>query len=631
VSLAPSSSPLSGISIPSITAKQTGTVLSLKQYAQQVEASEDFWRRKEARIRDKKDALIAPWPLFNTQKILDADWERQIQTRGYVRMTDAKSRKLGASTFFALKIYYYAMKHGAHVHCIAHNEDSTKTIFAMWQLLYAQSTPELRPVCITSRRDELEYAWADGRRVRFTMGTAGTPDAIRSATCQVLWLSECAFFPDAATLAPAALNTVADGVGVIIAETTSMGGSGWWYEFIEKCMKPEDDPESNDYSVLFTSWLMDTGCVRQPKARQTQAWADWKMGLATGDERLRAGAAQALGLTPEDEASVLACGMTLPQFVWYQNKLVDGSCLRPGEDPRVVRRMEHPVNIEESFLSSGCLVFPPEQMARVEKEAEAFQSKIRFFNMECIDRENAEWPQGWKWGEDAYGCLEVLHEPAEHGEYVIGIDTEEGLSEDKTSINVFDALEFEQCARWRLGSADPVIVAEVGAGMGWWYNEAFIVVETPTGIATLSWLNHALSYPNLYRRERFDVRSAEEPKDALGFKSGKGEKKLMIGELQRRLREGKLHLRFKETIRQFKRYTRFENGKLKAPLGDHDDEVSGVGMVAIGCRPEQFHGIKTHTKKPDIKVVSSISGEYAEDWLRKRTRARQQMISKFGL
>ena len=604
------SDPLSGLSglvTPPVESGQE--TMDLEVYRDRCEDDEDFFDEHELRILNKRGRLQTLWPVKPGQRKIDASVYGQQAARGYVRTVIVKARRVGSTTRCVRHCYRYVVKNGGICTVIAHKSRSTKNIFGMLRRFWRQQTPEVRlPAGDVKRRDEFNLDSGDGEERTFLMSTAGTPDALRSEGNNVLHLSEVAFFDDAETLAPAALNTVADEQGMIILEGTSNGAVGWWYEFVQNCLLPDGAEGANDYEVVFISWMDDPDCVKAATQAQVDAWVRWKL----GDES----AAKILGMNEGDAKLAKLLGMSLEQCVWWMSKLTDGSCLRPGQDPRTIRRQEFPCTLEESFLASDRQVFSPESMMVAEQEARPFYNLIQSYHMRCVDRKKG-WPDGYEHEPGSYGNLELLEAPVKGGEYVIGVDAEQGVGSDKSAGDVFrvDGNQFVQVCRYSQGSCDPHGLADVVAGLGWWYNRAFLVVErNGPGGTVIGWLRDAHCYPSMYVQMEYDAILGQVT-DKFGYETRFESKSRFIGELQRLLREGRLQLRFPETIRQFKRYIRGRvPTQMGAPKGDWDDEVIGCGMAAIGRRPDEFDG---RDRPKLVKAVNDpLSFEYALKYLK---------------
>ena len=619
---------LIGVEIPEAR-DYSGEEESIEEYRRLVRDSEDDWDRLEARILNTRGKLQPLWPVKPGQRKLDEAVWGQKAARGYVRVAVVKARRVGSSTRAVRHAYRWICAEGGLCTIIAHKIRSTKTLFGMVHRFWRHETPEIRiPKGDVSRRDEFALNGGDGLERTFMMSTAGTPDALRSEGNQVLVMSEVPFFDDAESLAPAALNTMADGQGMVIAEGTSNGAIGWWYDFIQECLAGK-----NDYEVVFISWQDDPDCVRPATAESRAAWDGWVAARASGDLEAQRANAQRLPMTEADEQQAVDCAMSMEQSLWWMSKLTDGSCLRPGEDPRRIRRQEFPCTLEESFLSTGTQVFRPDLMMRLEALVRELWPGIKRYAVRVVDR-NARGALAFEYREDPYGNFDVLCLPVLGESYVIGVDSEQGVSGDRSAVSVWTVDPFVQVARFAAGSIDPTALADLCAAVGWWYNAAFLVIElNGPGSAVMGWINNSWAYPNLYTRLKFDV-ILNQPTEHLGWVTDNNSKPVMVGELQRLLREGRLGARFPETIHQLKRYAKGHTGKLGAPRGDFDDEVIGAGLAAMGRQPEEFFGKARAHGKAAAKIfpVETFSTAWADDYLRKMSEAKRRRLqqTRFG-
>ena len=135
-----------------------------------------------------------------------------------------------------------------------------------------------------------------------------------------------------------------------------------------------------------------------------------------------------------------------------------------------------------------------------------------------------------------------------------------------------------QVATWR-GHVHPDYFAEVLRQLGYYYNEAFIIVENNShGILTATRLGKDYAYPNFFTEVQIDKLTDKET-TKLGFTTTAKTKPLIIDELRAAMREGELELNDKTTIREMLTYIVTESGAMEAEQGCYDDCVMSLALA----------------------------------------------------
>lgn len=231
---------------------------------------------------------------------------------------------------------------------------------------------------------------------------------------------------------------------------------------------------------------------------------------------------------------------------WYESKKLD------MEDWRLAQ--EYPDNADDAFLRSGRPVFDLEGLRNIVTSPPIERG--------YLDRNR-------KFVNDG-GALAVWEFPQPNGKYVIGADPAQGLEHgDYSSAHVINARNYEVVATWH-GHVDPDLFgSDILAGIGNWYNQALVGVESNNhGLTVLKALQQARYFPIYYERTMRTKRAT--PTETLGFRTTQVTKPVIIDGLAKALREiPGMVLHCANTVAELRTFTRDEKGKMSgSPLDD---------------------------------------------------------------
>lgn len=223
-------------------------------------------------IQDKAGRLV---PLiFNPlQRQLYDEIRRQQQEGRPVRVIILKARQIGFSTAVAALFYQRAATApNTQAMIVAHKAAASTNIFNKSKLFWDCSPHDIRPMKRTSNAHELlfenpsnkpeEKARDPGLRSRIRIETAGNREAGRSATLQLLHLSELAYWPYAAETLASLMQAVPPlPETMVIIESTANGVGGAFYQEWRRAKQGE-----SGFTPLFFPWWahaeyrMSPGC-----------------------------------------------------------------------------------------------------------------------------------------------------------------------------------------------------------------------------------------------------------------------------------------------------------------------------------------------------------------------------------
>lgn len=227
---------------------------------------------------------------------------------------------------------------------------------------------------------------------------------------------------------------------------------------------------------------------------------------------------------------------------------------------------EYPNTPEEAFVASGNTFFNKEKL--VSQIALAPEPLI-------IDK--GELPDNlYNYYLD--GDLIIYEQPKSTIIYVIGADVAEGKNQDRSCANGINNKTLMPVFGFSSSKIRPDDYAKLLDDIGRYYNNAYLAVESNTGLWVLTELNETLNYPNLYWRERIDDVTHAVSKQ-LGYHTGTGSqgRKVMLDNLLVEVNNND-GVWTKPFLNECLTFVRNEQGRPEAAEGKHDDEVMSVGI-----------------------------------------------------
>ena len=410
-----------------------------------------FYAKSALKIRTKQGE-VAPLALNPAQQILDAAILEQLQTENKIRVIILKARQQGLSTYVGGYLYYSVSQQKARkAMVITHHADSTRALFDMTKRYHEHCPEILKPHTKYSSRRELSFDVLDSS---YVVATAGGDSVGRGETLTHVHASELAFWPRSTQAdiwnglvqaVPNASNTA------IFIESTANGVSGVFYDLWKGAVEG-----TNGFTPVFIPWFTD------PTYREL---------VPENFER-----------TPEEEELAEQFDLDDEQLMFRRRKVAQN-----GLD---LFRQEYPSVPDEAFLTTGRPVFNPDQLQGLLEETRDVEERLAL--------------EGDEWVHHNRGELTVYRKHDEGERYVIGADVAMGVRNGDYSVaQVLDSQK-RQVATWR-GHVHPDYFAEVLNELGYYYNEAMIIVENNShGILTCTRLGKDMAYPNFYTEVQYD-------------------------------------------------------------------------------------------------------------------------------
>ena len=497
----------------------------LKEIRRKLYDEFDFYSKSALKIRTK-DGDIRNLNLKPAQLLLQDAVDKQMAAEGKVRVIILKARQQGLSTYVGGYLYFnVSQRKACKAMVVTHHSDSTRALFDMTKR-YHENCPELlKPHTKYSSRRELTFDVLDSS---FVVATAGGESIGRGETLTHVHASELAFWQKSTALENWNGMTQAGpnkkGTAIFV-ESTANGVSGIFYDLWKGAVDG-----TNGYVPVFIPWFMD------PEYREE---------VPSNFE-----------ITPEETELSKKYDLDNEQLMFRRRKIAQNGI--------ELFQQEYPAEPNEAFISTGRPVFNPQTLQEDLVAAPDPKQRLAL--------------EGDDWLENIRGEL-TLYRTIDPGEkYTIGADVAMGVRGGDYSVaQVLDSKK-RQVATYR-AQVHPDYFATVLYRLGEFFNFAYIIVENNShGILTCTRLGKDMAYPNFYTEIQVDKLTDKETVK-LGFTTTSKTKPLIIDELRAAVREKKITLNDKVTIREMLTYIVNNNGGMEAEAGCFDDCVMSLALA----------------------------------------------------
>lgn len=501
------------------------------------------------KIQDKKGEVTS-FELNKAQLMLYEEIERQRKLGQPVRIIILKARQMGFSTLVAALFYHATATFTKNVSTaiIAHKADASTNIFNKMKLFYEMLPPLFQMMRKASNAKELifenpstspnEKRLRPGLRSKITIETAVDKNALRSATVHNLHMSEVAFWPYPEETFTSAMQAVPSHKRTaVIVESTANGVGNFFYEQWQKAKRGE-----SEFTPLFFPWF-------------------W-------EEEYRMTVPLDFQLTDEEIKLKEDFSLDDEQIVW-RRWCIQANC---GGNPETFKQ-EYPCTDTEAFLASGRPVFDVHALEKALKECKPPKFEG---NLNVEENGQIVFRTAYK------GYLKIWEKPVDGHEYVIGIDTSQGLKKgDFSCMAVWDMREKVKVAEWH-GHIAPDLLGMNAVLLARYYNLAWVIPEVNNmGISTLDEMRRR-NYNRIYRRRSGRDRTSDEPMDLYGFWTSSKTKPLLIERFGKLIRENCEKIVDEDTIRECISYVYDDQGRMNAQVGCFDDRVIANALAVWG-------------------------------------------------
>tara|TARA_R110000824_G_scaffold25410_5_gene88555 strand:+ start:915 stop:2702 length:1788 start_codon:yes stop_codon:yes gene_type:complete len=546
---------------------------------------ENFGLYAEAflKIQSKTEGLV---PLrFNPSQVrLNNAVASLIRQGKPIRIIALKARQQGFSTWTEAFMYKQTTTTPDYRSCIIAHEDGASTnLYKMFKTYHKHFPEALRPFQRTAGSAKgLEFGKL---RSSIRVLTAKNALASSSGTYQAVHISELSKWQFAEEAMLSLMQTVPR-EGTVIIESTAYGVGNhfckMWYDAKRG---------KNDFLPLFFPWW------EHP---------EYEIPLEDGEE---------IVATQEEGYYEKRFKLSKEQIKWMKYSL-QNDCGGDWDN----FRQEYPASEDEAFISSGRPVFDMKMLQKREMEIEerGGDEMVRgnFILREEEDKSGKN-ACAVTFEPDLHGDVEIYDMPKGKGEdkwayrYVLGIDTSEGLQKssggDKkkagdTDFNVgslWDKINNKQVLYFRNKmDGDEVarlilcIIVFYGGSIPKSFYPLVAVERNKDGLTVLMYARdlfkkYGIPLARFYHRGVMDT-DAEPSTEMLGWRTTGDSKPPLIGEMQKRIREGTDGIKSLQVIRESKVFVRDDKGRMNAQSGQWDDSVIANALTYEGARRDHL-------------------------------------------
>lgn len=516
-----------------------------------------------------------PFVLNRGQRRLLRQLEDMRRAGKPIRVILLKARQWGGSTLVQLYMLWIQLVHKRKWHSVicAHLDQAAKHIRGMYARALmdypalSDEKYELTPYQGTQNIKEVK-----SRGCRITVGSAESPDSVRSQTPFMIHYSEVALFPTTEMNKPEKLIGATSSAikripySMIVYESTAKGVGNFFHT---QWMKATDPDKKTAFAPVFVEWFL-IDMYSEPLSVQ---YEDFIASLS------------------EYEWMLFDKGATLEAINWYRGKSGEAA-----DDTSMME--EFPSDSIEAFQNSGTPAFKATHVERLRKDCEppAYIGDVHGKASTATAKLRPEYRKdvlkNIRFAENEKGNLKIWELPdlaqKISNRYVIFVDTG-GRSKkaDYSVITVFDRY-------WMMYGGKPAVVAQwrghtshdifvwKAAQIAVFYGNALLAFESNThdtekgdteGDHTeFIFDTIADYYSNLYSRTPAD-KIAEGIPPKWGFHMNRLSKTMIIDTYESVLREQGYIERDNEALNEARWFEKKPNGKYGAIDGKHDDII----------------------------------------------------------
>jgi len=532
------------------------------------------------KIRDKQQRIVS-LKFKPAQENLYRVIEEERSAGRPPRIIVLKGRQEGISTATeALMFTDTVCRHNVRTLIVAHQKDSTSTLFTMNKLFLESMPKELQPMQRLSNAKEIlfENPTKDkhkkkrrpGLRSSIRCTTAGSKGFGRGDNFTNVHLSEIAFWPgDIEKSVLGIMQAVPDDISTTVVIESTANGFNAFKDRWDKAYKGE-----NEWRAVFLPWFME------PEYRKEVA-----AGTVWTEKELELKETYSL----DDE-----------QLAW-RRWCIRNNC---GGDEALFRQ-EYPCTPDEAFIMSGENFFDNEQIIMLRAAAPNPAWTGEFTG---IEPETGAKPVGWGPVEKKNGIIRIWEMPQKGVPYVLGGDTA-GEGSDCFTAWVVDNRTGIQVAEMQMQTSEIYYARQIFC-LGSFYNNALVAIEvnfsTYPEMKLEEW-----HYPNLYQRERFDTFANQYVK-SFGWQTSSKTRAAALANLHTVMEEAPESVRSFFTLGEMLTFVYDKNRKPQAAVGQHDDLVMAAAICQM-ARTQMRATIETASKKTHDWTEDEWEDYYAAD------------------
>lgn len=545
-----------------MVAKKTD-MKKMELFTYKVKNDTPFYIENFLKIRNKKAKLV-PFKYNEAQKIFEAKIAENEKNKKPHRYIVLKARQLGISTYSTARMFHdTATREYVNTLIIAHEDKATQNLFNMSKLYYEELPTALKPMKKYSNEKALVFENPTnidddkrenpGLRSKISVATAGTSETGRSGNITNLHVSELAFFPNPKNTMTALLQCVPDEQNtLVVLESTANGVGGYFYD-----MWMQAENGESDFTPIFLPWFTDPEYVRDFETAEAyeefMKFVNFQHSNASGNI-----------VYTEEFLLMKQFDLSYQQLYWRKFTIAN----KCGGDIDVFKQ-EYPSTPEEAFIASGR---PRFELKTVKQYELGCQEPIEVGYLERKDKSNRV-----TFTDNEKGYVKIFKQPDKSKSYTIGADVAEGLINGDYSVATVLDDNCDLVCLWR-GHIDPDLFGKQLVALGYYYNEAYIAVESNNhGLTTIkSMLNE--EYYNMYYSKTFDHVNNEVTKK-LGWATNQKTKPIAINKLAEFIREFLISIPSIEVVKELYTYVIDDKGRTNAQQGSHDDCIMSLAIA----------------------------------------------------
>lgn len=497
-----------------------------------------------------KDQQIISLTLNHAQKLIYKKVQESRSNKKPIRIIILKARQEGVSTLCEALIFERTSRwQNTSSLIVAHEPDSTESIFAMSKLFYDMLEPTYKPMrrydnkkqMLFENPDDKTRAVDPGMRSRMVIATAGKVKIGRGLTLHCFHGSEVAFWKQGKELMISVLQAIPDNPNTMVfLESTANGLSGdgeYFYNLVQDAIAGR-----NDFMLIFLPWHL---------------MPEYSLSFTNEEEKNKFSET----LDAYERGTRGQFSLTLEQLNW-RRWAIKNKC---GGDVEKFKQ-EYPITIEEAFISSSNTV--------ISKELIEAQRKYIRQPVQELD-----------------GVTFYEHLKSDHY-YSLGADPAEGIGQDDSAFTVVDRMTGREVAHFASNQIPPDIFAKKIMKTAEYFNNALVVLEINNhGLAVLNELSR-LGYMMIFRQRYYDKVSKDWTR-RLGWKTTSTTKPLMIDEFIKALREEEVGISSAATVGQMLTFVHTNEPNrqgMGAESGQRDDRLISAMLAWQGLKdlPAEF-------------------------------------------
>lgn len=539
------------------------------------------------------DGNISPLRLNIAQRKLHKTIFELQRNQGLpIKVIICKARREGVSTY-AEGLFFQEINHRPNVNAtvVSADLDSTNKLFNIIKFFQEHLPDGIKKDTIASNRKEIAYS--SPHYSKFMAQTAGKDILGRGGQTHYFHGSELGYWNNAKEQLGGALQEVPDKESMIILESTAFGSSGAFYEMFWQSVEDwKQTRNPKNFIPVFLPWFIFP---------DYQSAIPEGVNFVVGKAHAENYPSEWLEIEDELTKKYNLC----PEQLFWRRWMIKNKC----QGDLTLFDTEYPFCSRVAFSSSGRNVFVPSILDKMESQTTPGRTVVLEGGREGVRIVEVQ---------QTKNCWRIWKMPQPDHDYTIGADLMEGEQADKDdarseydrhAASVFDRNTGEFVALyWGQGAQREV--GEQILSAGYFYNEAWIAPELPTGLVVLDILKED-GYGRIYSRQKGDEQLVEVDGISLGWKTTIITRPRSIQDFLSAVQHEEIKIYSKLLISEMRTFVYNREGVPKHAQGKHDDALfSALIALQIHLRlplnPAPYEYSTTHPGR-DIKIHKSLA------------------------